>query len=290
MPQAPATAFGLLYFSLGLAATAITDRLAGIDVINFADKARASFTAQEIWSAVAHYEQLYVALATALTWFCSYPTAAVRQVVDRSHDSVRSIAEALHVAVQQASKVQADTLNTAEDTEAATGLAASAVALLSFAESDCRGDGGPDDRSALLPSDMHIAATATSFLRRLAQLLQAGGVTAACSRSVLASQGAAAALRRLLSWLAEPTTAVAMSPAVLAEALPALAALADGYDEARQQLGARGGPHEWAPVAAALKRRLPRRMAARFLIEVDCVTTAVAKAGSLTSTFGALHM
>ncbi len=212
------------------------------------------------------------------------------QLPDISHGNcVPSIAEALHFVVQQASKVPAVTLYTAEDATAARALAASAVALLSFAESDCRGDGRAAASSALLPGGMQTAATAAGFLRRLAQLLQAGGDTAACSRSVLASQGVAAALRRLLSWLAEPTTAVAMSSAVLAEALPALAALADGCEEARQQLGARGGLHEWAPVAAALRRRLPRRMAVCFLPEVDRVT-AVAEAGSLIPSLGALHM
>ncbi len=63
-------------------------------------------------------------------------------------------------------------------------------------------------------------------------------------------------------------------------ALPALAAVAAGDEEARSHLAAEGGPHEWAPVAAALHRRLPRRMAARFLPEVDCVTAAVAAAPS----------
>ncbi len=163
-----------------------------------------------------------------------------------THDScVPSIAEALQVAVQQASKVQAKTLNTAEDAAAAAALAASAVALLSFAESDCRGDSRPAARSALLPGGMQTAATAAGFLHSMAQLLQARGDAAACSQSVLASQGAAAALRRLLSWLAEPTTAVATSSAVLAEALPALAALVESDGDAWRQLAAEGGPHEW---------------------------------------------
>ena len=53
-------------------------------------------------------------------------------------------------------------------------------------------------------------------------------------------------------------------------ALPALAAIAAGDEPAG------GGPRAWAPVASALHRWLPRRMAARFLQDVDAVTVAVA--------------
>lgn len=43
----------------------------------------------------------------------------------------------------------------------------------------------------------------------------------------------------------------------------------------RQLLIETGGRWEWAPIAAAMRRRLPRRMAARFLPEVERVTVAV---------------
>ena len=80
---------------------------------------------------------------------------------------------------------------------------------------------------------------------------------------------------RLLLWLSDPATAVATASGVLAEALPALRLMA--ADEAMQQvLAAADGPHEREPVAVALRRRLPRRMAARFLPEVDRVLAAVA--------------
>ena len=290
VPQAPATATGLLYYGLALAAGTVADNFKGNVARNHIDDRLPSLTAEKFRRAVALDKQLYLAVANSLGWFCSYPTASVRQPEDISQDSrVRKAAEALHVAVQQASKVQADTLNTAEDAAAATALAASAVALLSFAESDCRRDGRAAYVGALLPGGMQTAATAAGFLRSLAQLLQAGGDTAARSWSALASKGAAAALRRLLSWLAEPITAVATSSGVLAEALPALAALAEGDGDACRQLAAEGGPHEWAPVAAALRRRLPRRMAARFLPEVDHVT-AVIRTGRLGFCMGSLHV
>ncbi len=69
---------------------------------------------------------------------------------------------------------------------------------------------------------------------------------------------------------------IATASAVLAEALPALEALARTDPAARQQLVEVGGRWEWAPVAAALRRRLPRRMALRFLPEVDSVTATMA--------------
>ena len=286
----PATAIGLLRYGLALAACTVADNLKSNVAGNFTDEELPSLTAGEFRRAVALEKQLYLAMANALGWFCSYLPAAVRQPEDISNeDLVRQVAEILHNVVQHACKLQADTLNTAEDVAAATALAASAVALLSFAEFDCRGDGRAADDCALLPGGMQTASTAAGFLRSLAQLLQAGGDTAARSRSALASLGAAAALRQLLSWLAEPSTAVVTSSAVLAEALPALAALAECDGDSGRQLAAEGGPHEWAPVAAALRRRLPRRMAARFLPEVDRVT-AIIKAGSFFPSFQTLHM
>lgn len=48
-------------------------------------------------------------------------------------------------------------------------------------------------------------------------------------------------------------------------------------------LAVAGGAHEWEPVPSALRRRMPRRMAARFLPEVDRVTaTVVGRTGNAT--------
>ena len=88
---------------------------------------------------------------------------------------------------------------------------------------------------------------------------------------------AALALQRMLAWVAE-SPAIATTTSVLTEGLQALAAIARADAESSQQLAIRGGPHEWAPVAEALHRRLPRRMAARLLPMVDAVTAALARA------------
>ena len=85
---------------------------------------------------------------------------------------------------------------------------------------------------------------------------------------------AAAALVRFLSWVATAAP-IATASAVLAEALPALGTVARTDVASRQQLAEAGGRWEWAPVAAALRRRLPRRMAGRFLLDVEGVAAAV---------------
>ena len=181
---------------------------------------------------------LYLALATAVGWFA----AVMRQPVDESYCRCAcKLAALLHRLVQKTAKVQCETLDNAEDAAAATAMTASAVGLLSFAEVDCRGDGRPADVSTLLPGSMQIAAMAAGFLRSMAQLLPAEAGTAARCHSALASQGAAASLRQLLAWLAEPVNAVALSSAVLAEALPALAALEASDGDACRQLAAEGG-------------------------------------------------
>ncbi len=78
-----------------------------------------------------------------------------------------------------------------------------------------------------------------------------------------------------------PTTPVATASAVLVEALAGLEALAAACPATQLALAESDGEFEWAPVAAALRQRLPRRMAARFLPELDRVSTAVtAIAGS----------
>ncbi len=85
----------------------------------------------------------------------------------------------------------------------------------------------------------------------------------------------AAQLQHLLKWLADPITPVATASAVLQGALTSLERLAASCSTTRQILAAVGGPGEWAPVAAALHRRLPRRMKARYLPDIDRVSAVV---------------
>ena len=122
---------------------------------------------------------------------------------------------------------------------------------------------------------MQYAAHAARYLHVLAQQLQKPSRSnARAARTALTMQGAAQSLVQLLLWLSDPTTAVATASGVLAQALPALRLMAADEDM-RQVLAAADGPHEWKPAETALRRRLPRRMAARFLPEVDRVSAAV---------------
>ena len=105
-----------------------------------------------------------------------------------------------------------------------------------------------------------------------------------CANPADASLMLAAQLRHVLAWLTQPTTPVATASAVLVEALAGLEALVAACPATQLALAENGGEFEWAPVATALRRRLPRRMAARFLPEVDRVSTAVnAGTGSHTA-------
>ncbi len=122
---------------------------------------------------------------------------------------------------------------------------------------------------------MHVAQKAAAWLR--------SNPTAATRRGPSPNDVAAApALVRLLAWLAEATTPVATASGVLAESLPALEHRVRSDPPMRRLLAEAGGRWEWAPVAAALHRRLPRRMAARFLPDVDRVTAAVAGSSLLS--------
>ncbi len=157
-------------------------------------------------------------------------------------------------------------------------VVAAAVSALAFAEVD---DNSNTTRPAgvadVMQGCMQYAANAVRFLHVLAQqLLKPSRTNAEAARSALTTRGAAQSLVQLLLWLSEPTTAVATASGVLQEALLALQLMVAG-EETPQLLAAEGGPHEWEPVAAALRRRLPRRMAARFLPEVNRVSAAVAR-------------
>ncbi len=85
---------------------------------------------------------------------------------------------------------------------------------------------------------------------------------------------AAQALQQMVAWVAESPT-IASTTGALAEALPALETVALADAEVSRQLAAKGGLHEWAPVADAFRRRLPRRMAARLLPMVESVASAI---------------
>ena len=166
---------------------------------------------------------------------------------------------------------------------------AASVALLSFGEVAGRRGSRPSDVESTVPGSMQLVACAARHLHSLARLLQSGeAASAAVACAALSSQGAAAMLRNTMAWLAEAATPVATASAVLAEGLPALAAIA-GADEATWlALAEAGGQHEWAPVAAALQLRLPRRMAARFVPDVERVTAAVADRGTAAQARDAL--
>ena len=157
----------------------------------------------------------------------------------------------------------------------AATLASGAVAALAWAVVDSSCGSRAPEIADDMPGCMQYAAHAAEYMHALAQQLQKPSRTDAhAARTALTMHGAAQSLVQLLLWLSDPATAVATASGVLAEALPALRLMA-AEEDMRQVLAAAGGPHEWEPVAAALQRRLPRRMAARFLPEVGRVSAAV---------------
>ncbi len=160
-------------------------------------------------------------------------------------------------------------------------LMAAAAALMSFAEFEGRrGSSRPDSVPASMPGNMQLAAVAAQYLRAVAGQPQCRGADGRADESAtLWDQGATAALRQVLVWLAEPVSPIATASAVLTAALPALELIAGDDPRARRQLATADGPLGWAPVAAALSRRLPRRMAARFRPDIDSVTSAIAGGG-----------
>lgn len=168
-----------------------------------------------------------------------------------------------------------------------TGLAAivasGAVSALAFLAVHSDSSRRPPETAAGLRGCMDYAAQSAKYLHQLAQqLLMSSSVNAEAARSALTTWGAAQSLVRLLRWLSEPTTATATASGVFQEALPALRLMA-AIGETRQMLAVAGGAHEWEPVASALRRRMPRHMAARFLPEMDRVTaTVVGRTGNAT--------
>ncbi len=117
-----------------------------------------------------------------------------------------------------------------------------------------------------------LARNAASLLPSMAKPSRVPAARRSATAKALEDVSAAAKLQQMLAWVAE-SPAIATTTALLTEALPALAALASANTEASQQLAIKGGLQEWAPVAEALRLRLPRRMAARLL---PMVTAAVA--------------
>lgn len=164
-----------------------------------------------------------------------------------------------------------------------TTLAGVAASALAFGEYDSHTDQRPADVGGKLPGCMQFAAEAANYMHLLAQCLPETSHTnrvVETARSALNTQRAVPALIQLLHWLAKPTTPIATASGVLKEALPAVRLMAVNDEDLRHLLAAPEGPREWAPVAKALRQRLPRRMAARFLPEVDRVSAAVAGRGA----------
>lgn len=159
---------------------------------------------------------------------------------------------------------------------AVSSVSAVAVALLSFAELDSRRSCRPSDVRNSFPGGMQLAADAARYLHSLGRLLQSSEAThAADAHAALSSQSTAITLRNAMAWLADAATPVATASTVLGEGLPALAVMVEADETTRLPLATAGGPWERVPVAAALRRRLPRRMAARFMPDVERVTVAV---------------
>lgn len=153
-------------------------------------------------------------------------------------------------------------------------------ALLRFAEIES--DIQRPDSTNNMPGGMQLAAKGAACIRSMATCVPtcASALTRAQPHSGIcpAEEHAITAvkdLRRLLVWLAEPTTPLATASAVLAEALAGLTTLVATYPRNMWGLVKVGGLHEWAPVAAALLRRLPRRMKLRFMPDVDHITAAL---------------
>lgn len=156
-------------------------------------------------------------------------------------------------------------------------MALAATVLLRFAEFDSRTGGKlPPQTDIQLPGSMQLAACGAAMMRSLADRLDDESPLFECDHDgftldaipLLIAEG----LVHLLIWLAEPTTPVATASAVVAEALEALKATCLHM---QCVLASERGGMEWAPVAEALHRRLPRRMAARFLPDVDCISASV---------------
>ncbi len=161
-----------------------------------------------------------------------------------------------------------------------TAVSNAAAALLAFAEFDGHTGGKPSsDTGGSLRGSMQLAATGACCMRSLTGQVSRISTFAPygrnCASPADASLMLAAQLRHVLAWLSQPNQPVATASSVLVEALAGLEALVAVCPATQLALAESEGEFEWAPVAAALRRRLPRRMAARFLPEVDRVSTAV---------------
>ncbi len=151
-----------------------------------------------------------------------------------------------------------------------------AVSLLAVAEQWGRTGCWDNDPAAdQLMGWPALACDAAALLHSMTTLSRALAGRRRAAARALEDVSAAAKLQQMLAWVAE-SPAIATTTAVLTEALPALAALASADTKASQQLAVKGGQQEWAPAAEALRRRLPRRMAARLLPMVDAGTAVVA--------------
>ncbi len=228
---------------------------------------------------VAASQQQLLALSAAVTRTArvhrlgTEPPRAAQQPGPAAYKGASLLAD---VAMISASALHEHPSSICQPAGLAATVASGAVAVLAFAPCDSSSRKRPVNIEQYMPGCMEYATKAAKFLHVLAQQLRKHSrANAEAARFALVSEEVAQSLVQLLLWLSEPTTAVATASGVLAEALPALWLM--GADEGmRQILAAADGAHAWEPVSAALRRRLPRRMAARFLPDLDRISAVVA--------------
>ena len=240
-------------------------------------------------SRMAHLSECVLALAASVACLVHSPHAAEMvtccpaQLLERFGSITRILTErcvrmAAHLSAACCWMRQQLALSVLSDQDWADLLAcssAAAASLLAAAERWGRTgcwDAIPD--ADVLRGWPSLARDAAALLHKI---ITQPDVRLSAAALALQDVGAAAKLQQMLAWVAE-CPAIATTTATLLEALPALAAIAQADAVASQQLAVKGGPHEWAPVEKTLRRRLPRRMAARLLPMVDAVTAAIAGA------------
>ena len=235
---------------------------------------------------VAGSQQQLLALSAAVTRpalmhsSATEPPGSVQQLVPAAYKGAALLA---NVAMISTAALDEHPSSICQPAALAATVASGAVAVLVFAPLDSSSGRRPLNIERNMPGCMQYTAHATRFLHVLAQqLCKKNRANAQAARFALVTEEVAQSLVKLLLWLSEPTTAVAIASGVLAEALPALRLMA-GDEGMRQVLAAENGAHAWEPVSAALWRRLPRRLAARLMPDLDSISAAVAGSSALAA-------